>query len=151
MRKLILSLGILFLGTKLHAGTIAWNDIPVSSYTDVGTGGPIQFSSTPIQFVGITVSSPSPNGYIAIYRSTSASFTADVGTQTLIGTDYSPIFSGIVYYPLFETRNTSYTYISKVGTAKVTYWFKCPNESSTRVQGICPGLTYSGGISTPLK
>ena len=145
MRKLLLALGVLFLGVKVHAGPIAWNDIPNSSYTDVGSGGNIMFSSCPTQFVGVTIASPSANGFIAFYRSTTSIWTPDLSTQTIIGTDYNPFNQSTIFVPLFDMRNTSYTHINKVGVAKVTYWFKCTKENSSAANtGLCPGLGYSG-------
>ena len=152
MKKIFLGLGILFLGVKAYAGPIDWNDIPNSSYTDVGSPNAIMFSSCPIMFVGVTISSPTPNGGIAFFRSTSPTFTSDITTQTFIGSFYNPNQLADTFVPLFNMKNTSYTYITKPGTAKVTIWFKCPKEGNTSIlTGPCPGLTFSGQNGTPLK
>ena len=150
MKKIFLGLGILFLGIKAHAGPIIWNDTPNSSYTDVASGGTIMFSSCPVQFVGVWIDSPTliVQSQIVFYRSTSATFTPDITTQTYVNTEArDPYFKS-----LFDMKNTSYTYINKVGGAKVTYWFKCPKEGNTSIlMGPCPGLSASGQISPPLR
>lgn len=144
MKKLFLAaLGIVSFWAQAHAITLEeFNYIPVSSFTDASTPGPIMFTSATIQFVGVTVASPSANGYIAFYRSTSPVFTADIATQTVVGTDDLPANSD-VFVPLFEMKNTSYTFLSKVGNAQVTLWFRCPKRLEI-APGVCPGLKYSG-------
>jgi len=140
MKKIIFALSFL-MGGVLHAsGLPEWNYIPRSSYTEVASGGAVLFSSGPIQFVAITVSSASANSYVAIFRSTSATFTADITTQIAIATDAQSIMT-TNYIPLYDMLNTSYTYINKVGPSKLIYWIRCPNNNNV---GACPGLKSSG-------
>lgn len=145
MKKLFLSLIALFVCGVAHA-TMAeeFNYVPFSSYTDAATAGPVLFTSASVQFVGVTISSPSDGGigYIAFYRSTSAAFTANLATQTLINTSFLQT-GGPVYIPLFEMKNDSYTYFSKVGLADVTIWLRYPAMKKGRV-GTYPGLPTSG-------
>lgn len=153
MKKTLLAiLGLLSLGGGAHAASpVDWNYIPISSYTDVATAGTIMFSSSPIQFVGITISSPAPNSYVAFYRSTTPVFTAEIATQTLVVTNWASFNNSPVFIPMFEMKNTSYTFISKVGNAQVTYWFRClPNSKGLRV-GICPGLPWDGDRGSKIE
>lgn len=140
MKKALLFILFPFLASSAMA-QIENYSIPRTSYSEVATPSAVLFTSAPIQFVGISISSPSPNSLIAIYRSTSAAFTADIGSQTTVSTSYfnseQPVF-----IPLFDMMNTSYTYINKVGTADVTIWFRCASVSSG--VGLCPGLRLSG-------
>lgn len=151
MKKLFLSLfAILSFAKMAHAEPADWNYIPITSYTDVATPGTILFTSAPVQFVSLTISSPSPNGYIVIYRSTTPVFTADIATQTYIGNDYLAFNSGPTEIDMHEMKNTSFTYISKVGTAKVTMYLRCSPPAKTR-QGLCPGLPWNGSMGTKIE
>jgi len=145
MKKLLAILGLLFLTASVKAATPEeWNYIPMSSWTNVATGGPILFTSATIQFVGVTISSPSApaGGKIIIYRSTSAAFTLDIATQTTISTEFNTFAAESNHFiPLFEMKNTSYTYLNKIGDAEVTYWIRCVGKSEI---GVCPGLKGSG-------
>lgn len=157
MKKILLSIFGFFACTSISHAIMAeeFNYVPYSSFTDAATAGPILFTSATIKFVGITVSSPAPNGYIALFRSTSPTFLSDQATQTVVGMDHSP--SGPdVFIPLFLTTNSSYTYISKSGTGQATIWFFCrPNsksgQSNVPVQGLCPGLPISGQRSLRME
>ncbi len=153
MRKLLFFLfGFLaFRGIAL-ATPEEWNYIPYSSYTEVATPGPILFTSATIQFVGVMIGSPSvnANGFISIFRSTSNVFTNNIATQTLFSTDYLSVNDGPIFIPLFEMKNTSFTYISKAGNAKVTYWIRCVPTPRNRL-GICPGLPWNGSLDTKIE
>lgn len=145
MKKLLLAI-LFFTAVKAHAVVQEeFNYIPVASYTEITTPGTVLFTSASINFVGVTVASGAPNAYLAIFRSTSATFTADIATQTLIGADFFNTNYGTNFVPLFEMQNDSYTYINKSGNAKMTIWVRCRKRSST-AQGFCPGLTYNGQI-----
>lgn len=144
MKKLFLLLSVLSLPAICHATwNEMWNDVPISSYTDSATPGPILFSSQTIRFTGMTISSAIPNSYVAFYRSTTPVFTADIATQTLIYTGWNPASSNATFIPLFEMTNASYTFISKVGLAQVTFWFHCTDKRGN-APGFCPGLKASG-------
>lgn len=144
IKKLFFSILILAFAKSAFASTEDWNNIPISSYTDAASGGAVLFTSQTVQFVGITVSSPSPNAVLAIFRSTSSIFTPDVATQTLVNMDYQAVNTNPNFVPMFEMRNASYTYINKVGAGKITIWFRCPNNLKPGVLGLCPGMNYSG-------
>ena len=143
MKKIFLTiLAILCLHGIGRAGLIEWQYIPRSSYTEVPTnGGAILFSSAPIQFVGVTVSSPSSGSSVTIFRSTEDAFSNLIASQVHINTDYFTNYSPSTFIPLFNLKNTSYTYINKIGTAKVIYWFNCVGETNL---GVCPGMSPSG-------
>lgn len=149
MKKLLfLIVGILALGTRVHAmDPEELMYVPYSSYSDVSTNGNMMFSSASVQFVGITISSPAPSSFLAIYRSTSASWTPDISTQVFIWTDYAGNNGGPQYVDLFGMRNDSYTHINKAGGAKVILWIQCPRprlKNNERPWGFCPGLATNG-------
>lgn len=127
-----------------------FNYIPYSSYTEVGTGGTVMLTSATVQFAGITISSPAPNSYIAIFRSTTPVFTANIASQAVICTDYYAPNTGPTFVDMFDMKNTSYTYINKVGTAKIIYWFRCPPPTKQR-NGFCPGLPWNGSMDTKIE
>lgn len=140
--KKLLFLGLLFLTAKSYAfNPKDWDYIPGSSYTEAGSGLQLLSSGT-IQMIGVTISSPGANSYVSFFRSTSASPTPDMSTQALISTDYNnpqmPTF-----IPLFEAQNDSYTYVNKVGNAKLTYWLRCLDRAG-RTPYPCPILNTTG-------
>lgn len=143
MKKLFLVLGLLFLSKPVFATwSEMWTDIPRSSFTAAATVGPMMFSSQTVQIVGVTVSTNSANGRITFYRSTSAIFTPDIATQTWVNTSNAPLNT---FIPLFDMRNSSYTYMSKEGTAEVTIWLHCPDKRvGPDLPGFCPGLKGNG-------
>lgn len=144
MKKLSLILGILFLAGKAHAIVKEeFNYIPYSSFTDVATPGTILFTSASINLVGVTIASGALNSYLVIYRSTSDAFGANVATQTLIDLNSNVSNFNNQFVPLFEAKNDSYTYINKVGTAKITIWTRCNQKMGGRA-GNCPGLPTGG-------
>lgn len=147
MKKIALILGIIFLAPKVHAILPEeFNYIPFSSYTDVATPGVVLFSSAAVQWVAITISSPTQPAdisYVAIYRSTSpVMLMNNVSTQVLIATNFGGIGNPITI-PLFEMKNDSFTYISKVGNAKLIYWIRYPKQLKGR-SGTYPGMNTSG-------
>lgn len=155
MRKLLLVVGGIFAavcGASAAPTPADWNYIPLSSYTDVTTPGPILFTSATIQFVGITVnpSSATGTGYVALYRSTTPVFTSDIATQTLVNTAYQSYLQAPIFIPLFEMKNTSYTFLSKTGNAQVTLWIRCVPPTKART-GICPGLPWNGSMSSKVE
>lgn len=137
MKKILLSLGLLLLGSLAHAGLPEWNYIPRSSFTSAGNPGVMTFSTVPIQFVGMTVGVKA-TGNVAIYRSTSPTFYAGITTQTVMDTGDQTYF-----FPMFDMRNTSYTYIYKSGGAAVTLWFRCVGTTKDQ-EAACPGLSVTG-------
>lgn len=156
MKKLFLSLLAILALSKI-AGAVStpdeWNYIPYSSYTDVATTGNMMFSSAPIQFVGITVSSPALGSFLAIYRSTTPVWTPDISTQAFISTDYVGLNGGPQFIDLFDMKNTSYTHINKSGNAKIIIWIHCPKpnlKSNEIYAGFCPGLPFSGQLGAPM-
>ncbi len=144
--KKYLFLSFLFVAGYLHAfNPVDWNYIPSSSYTEVGTSGPIFFSSGTIQIIGVTISSPASNSWIAFFRSTTPVLTTDIATQTLISTDYLGSNNSATFIPMFEMQNDSYTYLSHFGNSKLTIWLRCPRKASAIAgYGTCPGLKSSG-------
>lgn len=147
MKRLILAILFFGIAGKLHAiSQDEFNYIPITSYTEASTPGTILFTSASVNFVGVTIASPSANAYIAIFRSTSPTFTADIATQTIIGADYQSINTGGDFIPLMEMQNDSYTYINKSGPSKMTIWIRCRKRSITS-PGVCPGLPSSGQIN----
>jgi hypothetical protein len=135
MKKLILSLFVLTITSPLFAG---FRDMRVSSYTDIDTSGPIMFSSAPMQFIAITISTPAPNSFVSFFRSTSPVFNAFLTTQTKVNT-----WNGNVnYIPMYDMYNESYTFMNKVGNAEITIWYECTGLTSL---GVCPGLDRNGG------
>lgn len=151
MKKLFLSLfAFLALAGYVKAGTEDWNNVAITSYTEASTVGPVLFTSATIQWVAVTISSPAPNSYLAIYRSTSASFTADITTQALISTGASDLTGdGAMTIPLYEMRNTSFTYWNKSGNAKLILWYRYPPMPKGRA-GNNPGLSGSGNNTTKI-
>lgn len=144
MKKLLFAFGLLFVSSLAKADSPSeWNYIPITSYTEVATPGPVMFTSATIQFVGVSISSPAPGSSLVIFRSTSAVWTSDISTQTSFSTSYLDLNNAPSFIPLFEMKNTSYTYINKIGTAKITLWFRCPKRRDTE-PGLCPGLGYFG-------
>lgn len=144
MKKYLFLIFAMLAVSKAHAfNATDWNYIPMSTYTELATAGAVSFASGPIQFAGVTVGSPAANSYLVLFRSTSAVFTPDIATQTLITTDWSSNFP--TFIPMFEMQNDSYTYWSKLGNAKLTLWIRCPKrEPSVGGYNVCPGLTPSG-------
>src|SRR5437868_184923 len=140
MKKLLFAfVSLLLFCRNSHALIEEWNYLPNSSFTDVATPGPIMFTSATIQFVSIIISSTAPNSYLAFYRSTSSAFTANLDTQVLINTDYQTYSNGPTYVPLEDIRNSSFTYFSKVGTARVMMLIRCI-RTKLDAPGICPSL-----------
>ena len=135
--RTLLTLGILLFTSTAWAGLPKWNYATFSSYTVADTKGAVLFSSANIRWIGITVGLEAA-GNVAIFRSTSPTFTTNLGTQTLVDTSDSPHF-----FPMHDVYNGSYTYIHKNGTAKVTYWYRC--TPSLEGSGVCPGLKLGGG------
>lgn len=113
-----------------------------SSYSDVATGGPVLFASGTVQFVGITISSPAPLGYIAFYRSTSTTFTSEIATQTKVDCSYQSVNTGPDFVPLFGMENTSYSYVSRFGACNATIWFTWPDPTTANT--ATTGLGYFG-------
>lgn len=154
MKKLLLGiLGLVAFSGVAHAGPEDFNYIPYSSYSDVATPGTVLLTSCPIQIAAIMLSSGATNGSITLYRSTTPVFTADISTQTVIGTDFLTFNTGPLLLPLggFEIKNESYTYINKQGAAKVTMFIRCfPNKKGQRV-GLCPGLPTNGSMFTKIE
>lgn len=152
MKKfLFLLLGLVTLSFRAHASPEEFNYIPYSSYSDVPTNGTVLFTSCPVQLVGAIVSSGAANGSLSFSRSTSAIFTPDISTQTVIGTDYQTLNTTPGMVDFFGIRNDSYTYINKQGAAKVTLFIRCfPNRKGQRV-GLCPGLPWNGSMGTKIE
>ena len=147
MKKLFVAIALAFIPALSHAGIEADNYIPISSYSDVATPDVVMFTSASVKFIGVQISSPAANGYLVFYRSTTSVFTANLATQTLILTDYLPYNQGSVFVPLFEMENTSYTFMSKVGAARLTIWMRCKDSQyapNSKYKGFCPGLGTSG-------
>ncbi len=144
--KKYLFLPFLFIAGYLHAfNANEWNYIPVSSYTEVATPGPIFFASGTIQIIGVTISSPAPNSGLSFFRSTTSVFTTDIATQTLIASDYLTLNNSPTFIPMFEMQNDSYTYLSHYGNSKLTIWLRCPRKTSALGgYNVCPGLSYTG-------
>jgi hypothetical protein len=139
MKKLLLIASLLFSVNSVHAtyGTVTNYEQTFTTYTEASAAGPVMFSSAPIRFLAVSPSTASPNGYLAIFRSTSPTFTADIATQTLI-----PLYGNPeVPRMLFDMTNTSYTFINKVGVGGITIWLNCVGRTDV---GLCPGLPYSG-------
>lgn len=152
MKKFLLILfGLASLSFRAHADSTDFNYISYSSYSDVATPGTILFSSSPWQLVGLVISSGAANGSITFYRSTTSVFTADIATQTVIGTDYVTFNTTPGQMDMYGIRNDSYTYINKQGAAKVTMFIRCfPNRKGQRV-GVCPGLPASGRMQDKIE
>lgn len=151
MKKLFLAFLLLFalnhLAHALMPEEFAY--IPTSSFTDVDTAGNMMFSSAPIRFIGVTISSPGTNNSsLTIYRSTNPAWSKDTSTQVFIATDFLNVNSGPIFVDLFGITNTSYTHINKNGTAKLIIWVQCVKENLKSGQpywGFCPGLPLSSG------
>ena len=150
MKKLLVVLAILLFSKSAQAiMPEEFNFVPHTSYTEVATPGTILFTSATINWVGITIDSPSAlgtGGLIAIQRSTSATFTPNlITTMTKIITDLTMTQTYPAFIPLFELQNTSYTYLTKVGIASVNYWFRCleRDRHPTPINGLCPGVDPS--------
>lgn len=155
MKKLLLAaLGLFAISGLAHAmAPEELQYVPFSSFTDVSTNGNMLFSSAPIAFVGITVSSPAVGSSITIYRSTSPTWTPDISTQAMIVTDYVNLNGGPQFVDLFGMTNTSYTHINKAGTAKLIFWINCPREKVKNGQpywGFCPGLPVNAQLNSPM-
>lgn len=146
MRKLFLLLIAGLSASYVHAIAVEeFNYIPLSSYTEATTAGPVLFASAPLQLIGVSVSSPVPNSYVTFWRSTSPAFTTDITTQTVIYTGWNAGSSGPAFMPMFEVKNASYTYFQKVGAAQVTIWFRGTRKGMSE-PGIAtfPGLGPNG-------
>ena len=142
MLKAVLFLLAFLAVSWVHAGPEEWNYVPISSYTEVTTPGVVRFSSSPIRWVGMTISSPSSGsgGYVAIFKSSNEVVTPDLSTTTLVHTTYSGENDVPVYIPLMNVFSSSHTFLSKAGNAKVTLWFHCTAEPNR----VCPGLGAFG-------
>lgn len=154
MRKIFLFIAAILLGnTLVHARMPQeLQYVPYSSYTDVSTNGNMMFSSATIQFDAITISSPSPNSSITIYRSTSPTWTPDISTEVFINTDY--VGSHPTSIDLYGFKNSSYTHINKVGNAKLIFWVQCPQpilKLNEFPWGFCPGLPWNGQGGTKIE
>lgn len=144
MKKLFLFLlGFAALAVPVHADPTDWNYIPRSSYTEASNAGIVLFSSRSIQWVSVIISSPAPNSYLAIWRSSSPTMTPEISTSVLLATDYAGVNTGPTQVSLFEMKSASYTYIQKVGAAKIIMWFRCVGRKETDL-GICPGIGDTG-------
>lgn len=141
MKKIILALAVLFTGALAFAES-PWAYPPRSVFFNTASGGPVLFSSASISFIGVTISSPTAAGKIIIYRSTSATFTLDIQTQTIINTQFTDNSGGVnQVIPLYNMTNTSYTYINRTSAAEGTLWFRCVGQDTI---GVCPGLNGLG-------
>lgn len=143
MKKLILIAALLLGGiaSKVQAGPASW-EYTHSSFTNVATAGPIMFTSHTIQWVGVGISSGVPGSFVSFFRSTGPTFTPDLSTMTIIRTETSPLVAHMEFVELPEIRNSSYTFINKVGTAELTYFYKCIGVSDI---GRCPGINSMTG------
>lgn len=151
MKKLLfLTLGLLFSYVPAHALTPEeLQYVPYSSFTDANTNGNMMFSSAPVAFIGVTISSPAPNSSFTIYRSTSPTWTPDVSTQVFVWTDYAGNNGGPQFVDMFGMKNASYTHINKAGNAKLIIWIQCPKENlkgNEPYWGFCPGLPFTGQL-----
>ena len=143
MKKLILFLGAFFLISPVKAVVMS-NDVPMSSYSAVDSGGIVMFTSAAIQFIAVNVSSPSlVGGFVTIYRSTNPLFTLDIVTQTSVNTYFGgPVSQQPVSIPLYNMTNSSYTFIQKSGIGQTTLFYRCPTVGSHG--GLCPGISGTG-------
>lgn len=142
MRKILFTLALFFGLCGVSFAGLSEDNYPVkSSYTEVATPGPVMFSTGPTKFEAILISSPAPNSHFAIFRSTIPWLISNLATQTLVSTSYTNANQAPVVIPLFGITNTSYTFISKVGTAKVTLFFRLIGGTANVTP---PGLTASG-------
>lgn len=142
MKKLFLTLALFFGFCGVSFAGLSEDNYPVkSSYTEVATTGWVVFSTGPTRFEGIVISSPAPNSFIVFLRSTSPFVTPNLATQTLVSTNYVASNQATQNVDLYGMTNTSYTIINKVGTAKVTYFFRLIGGTANVTP---PGLTASG-------
>lgn len=145
MKKLLFLIPFLIITKAFAFNEKDWAYIPISSYVAEATLGPVFFSSGPIQFIGVTVSSPAPNAWMTIFRSTSPVYYSKIATQTIIPADFPPSSPPSGFVPLHEMQNDSYTYISRNGTAKYTIWLRCPRKTpNVGGYNVCPGLQPLG-------
>lgn len=126
--------------------------VTYTSHTAAATAGTILFTSATVRFIGVTVSSSAENSRIAFFRSTRSILTPDIASQTVVNTGFNTQNTGNNFSPLWDMENSSFTLINKLGTAEVTYFFKCieydgndsiPNKRGVS-KGLCPGLPWSG-------
>ena len=108
-----------------------------SSFSDVSTGGglPVMVSSAPIQFVAITISSGVLNGLVSLYKSTSPTWTTDIGTWTRVNCHDPKDYS---LHDIEFTGGTStftYTYLQVSGNCERTIYFRDIPPFSNDAQG----------------
>ena len=137
MKKILLTLAVLALGPFAFAAAPSGNEIPLSSFSVTGQPAPFLFSSATIQLVGVTITSPAANGKLIVYFSTSANYFAAITTKTIVNLSYQNNYVGNQFVPLFDIRNTSYTYLQKIGDAITTIWLRCMGITN---EGVCPGV-----------
>lgn len=142
MKRMILAFALFFSFCNVSfAGMAEDNYLTKSSYTEAETPGPVMFSTGPTRFEAIVISSPAPNSHFVIFRSTIPWMISNLATQTLVSTSYSNFNQAPVAIPLFGITNSSYTFISKVGTAKVTLFFRLVGGNNNVTP---PGLNVFG-------
>lgn len=122
-----------------------WNYIPTSSFTDTTTGAaPVLLSSYPaVQFVGVMVGSSAPGAFLALYKSTGSVWDPGLSTWTFINLDYNFAQAGPTQYEFYDLKSTSFTWIQKVGSARITMFFHCAHPTALKgnelIPGFCPG------------
>lgn len=131
MKKLFSLLALALLLPLAKARADDYGARIISSHSDVATGAsqagtPVILASGTIQLIGVTISSPAPNGMIVIYRSTSPTFASNIATQTRVDCNYQSVNTNPAFVPMFNMENDSYTYIQKIGACGATVWFTYP-------------------------
>ena len=137
MKKILLTLAVLALGPFAYAAVPSGNEIPLSSFSATSQPAPFLFSSATIQLVGVTITSPAANGKLIIYFSTSSNYFSAIATKTIVNLSYQVNSVGNQFVPLFDIRNTSFTYLQKIGDALTTIWLRCTGITN---EGVCPGI-----------
>lgn len=149
MKRLFLSLisVIAFASIARAISTPAeWNYIPVSSFTDTTTGAaPVLFSSYPaIQLMSIAVTSGAAGSFVAFYRSTGSVWDPGLSTWVFLNTDYNYPQGGLNQLDLFDLKSTSFTWIQKVGNARIIMFYHCARPVNLKgnelIPGFCPGI-----------
>lgn len=153
MKRLLASLiGLFVFAASAHAISTPneWNYIPTSSFTDTTTGGaPVLLSSYPaVQFVGVMVGSAAPGAFLALYKSTGPVWDPGLSTWTFINLDYNFSQAGPTQYEFYDLKSTSFTWIQKVGNARITMFFHCAKPTALKlnepIPGFCPGFPING-------
>src|SRR5690242_20648532 len=107
MKKLALLILFGLVGTAHSVMKEEFNYVPISSYSEAATNSAVFFSSANIRWYGITIGSAAAASGLAIFTSTSATFTPELSTRTFIATDYQESNQAASFIPLFLIKGSS--------------------------------------------